>query len=758
MRLREHLQRWMLFLIGSVVVVYTALLIGISAYSQHQSSEALLANAENEFDVQVRVLRHQYERVSQSALQLAGLRSIQTFYANSMLGMSYEYGLSDSLYSIADEVRKTLQQQKLADQVGCVVFNDTMGGYSQAVAMNNVEARCAERFSRFPHRTTVFFDGRNACLEIPVSFKGEVHGELHVEMVQSVFDMSGFSQLGRYYLIDPSGSAWFWDSTAGFWLATESPPHSPDYTLEFSAALSDDGFRLIRHLPRDQVLGFTQTREFVLALSILGLVVCFGGYKAVRYRGQTLVLSATVEQQREHNKTLSESNHRLEQEMMRRAALEEQLSYRAQHDLLTGLPNRELAVVRIDDAILRGIRNKRAVGVVFCDLDRFKQVNDTLGHVAGDQLVATAAERLKSVVRASDTVCRFGGDEFLVVLESVDSRMDVEDVCQKLASAFQQPFSLNSHEFTVTCSMGVAMFPQDSRTSADLIKQADTALYKAKADGRATWRFYQPAMDVALQSRLYIEQRLLSKQWDQLLYVAYQPVVDLAADRMVGVEALLRWRNEDYVVGPDIFVPIAEDLGLVGELGEWVLRRAIKDTRSLMRMGVRVFVNVSPQQFVWRSRLADVVNQVVEEEGISHFCLGLELTESSLVRNVEEVKSSLDQLATAGVSLAIDDFGTGYSSLSYLKRFPFDRIKIDKSFVRDICDDTEDLELVKAIIAMARAMRLNVIAEGVENEAQLQLLKDLGCDCAQGYFISRPVPIDAMLEFYERWQMARAIC
>lgn len=758
MRRGERFQRLMLYLIGAAVFIYTALLIGVSAYSQHRSSQALLANAEQEFDVQVRILAHQYERISQSSMRLAGLKSIQSFYANSMLGMSYEYGLSDSLYGIAVEAKQVLQQMKLSDQVGCVVFNDDLGGYSQAVALNGAEARCSERFSRFPHRSPVFFDGRNVCLEIPVFYKGEKRGSLHVELVQSVFDINGFSQQGRYYLIDQTGSAWFWDSSAGFWLATESPPHSPEYTLQFNAPLSDDGFRLIRHLPRDEVLGFTQTTEFVFALSLLGLLVCFGGYKALRYRGQALVLSATIEQERKHNQTLSDSNRRLEQEMMRRAALEEQLSYRAQHDLLTGLPNRELAVVRIDDAIQRAQRNKRSIGVVFCDLDRFKQVNDTLGHVAGDQLVASAAERLKSVVRASDTVCRFGGDEFLVVLESVDSRMDVEDVCQKLASAFLQPFSLNNHEFTVTCSMGVALFPQDSRTSADLIKQADTALYKAKADGRATWRFYLPAMDVALQSRLYIEQKLLTRQWDEILYLAYQPVIDLTSDRVVALEALLRWRNEDYVVGPDIFVPIAEDLGLVGELGEWVLRQAVNDTRALMFKGIRVFVNVSPLQFVWQTGIADLVNQIVVEEGTRHFCLGLEMTESCLVRNVEEVKASLDQLSTAGVSLAIDDFGTGYSSLSYLKRFPFDRIKIDKSFVRDICEDMEDLELVKAIIAMSRAMNLHVIAEGVETQEQLQLLTDLGCDCAQGYFISHPIPIAEMLEFHERWEMSRVIC
>lgn len=746
---RSLLGKFWLFFLSAVVIIYTALLIGLSVQSQRSSYDAALETASNEFDAQVRVLDYEYHQLSDHLYQLSELNAINVYYANLMLGMSYRYGLSDSLFNISTDIREVLMKHDLGSHVRAIEFVDAVGGYRQNIRLVESAGQCGRKFSTVTTRE-LFFIGDAICLQVPVIYKQLSRGVLHVELSASIFDISSFSGSGHYYLLDPAGGYWQWDQTGRRWLATDQgPPLSNDNFL-FSAELTSGGFGMLRSLPSNELISFTQTTEFIIALSGLALLVWIAGYKVVRYREQNLLLNAEVAQERQHIEKLSQANKRLESEMTRREALEQQLSYRAHHDMLTGLPNREQAIACIDEAIARAQPSRNLLAVVFCDLDRFKQVNDTLGHDAGDSLITNAAERLQAVVGKNDMVARFGGDEFLLLVESCDSVHAVELLCQRLIGVFQQPFHLMEHEFTVTCSMGVALFPRDSANSAELIKQADTALYRAKEDGRAAWRFYQPALDMQLQSRLNLEQKLLSKEWDDHLCLMYQPIVHAQTGRVEAIEALVRWRDEDgLIIGPDQFIPIAEDLGLIGEIGEWVLRRVVRDNRWFANLGITSFVNISPLQFVWKTPLLELIRQISQEEGVAIHGLGLEVTESSLVRNVDEVKFTLDQLARDGMHLAIDDFGTGYSSLSYLKRFPFNRIKIDKSFVRDICDDPGDLELVRAIIAMARAMNLNVIAEGVETTSQLGVLRELACDYVQGYFYSRPLVLEEMIAFCE---------
>lgn len=429
--------------------------------------------------------------------------------------------------------------------------------------------------------------------------------------------------------------------------------------------------------------------------------------------------------------------------VIRRKRSDERLSYLAQHDPITGLPNRALLADRLRQAMFQASRHNRLVAVAFIDIDRFKTINDSLGHDAGDQLLRAIGERLRGCVRNGDTVGRISGDEFALVLADMAHVDDAARLAHKILVHIRRPYVVAGQELYLGASLGVTLYPHDAEDVDALLRNAGVASYRAKEMGRNTYQFYAAEMTTHAQERLKLEAALRRALERDEFVLHYQPIVELEAGRVIGAEALLRWRHpERGMVPPMEFIPLAEETGLIVSIGEWVLRAACAQCVAWERAGLgklRMAVNISPPQFQ-RSDLADTILQILRETRLPADRLELELTESLLMRHPETTIANMQRLSDMGVQLSIDDFGTGYSSLSYLKRFPIHRLKIDRSFVKGIPLDGDDAAIATAIIAMAHKLDLNVVAEGVETADQLTYLRNHECDVMQGYYFSPPLP------------------
>ncbi|MDC4203907.1 MAG: EAL domain-containing protein [Candidatus Manganitrophus sp.] len=426
---------------------------------------------------------------------------------------------------------------------------------------------------------------------------------------------------------------------------------------------------------------------------------------------------------------------------------EERLIELAHFDQLTGLPNRTLFQDRLRQALPQASRNGKLVALLFLDLDRFKLVNDSLGHTVGDLLLKEAAGRLTRCVRKSDTVARLGGDEFIVILTNITSVHDAAKVAQKILDDFSRPFGLQGPELFVTPSIGITLYPFDGDDIDLLLKNADTAMYRAKQMGRNNYQFYSAEMNTATIAQLTLESSLRYALKREEFLIHYQPQVDLKTGRITSVEALLRWQHPSLgLVSPQEFIPIAEETGLIVPIGEWVLRTACAQAAAWQKANLplmHMVVNLSIRQFK-QPQLIETVERILGETGLSARHLGLELTESMLMENEERTVATLTQLNKLGIQISIDDFGTGYSSLRYLKCFPIHILKIDQSFVREIETNATDAAIVTSIIALARNLGLRVVAEGVESAAQLKFLRANGCDGMQGYYFSKPLSSEAL--------------
>jgi diguanylate cyclase (GGDEF)-like protein len=425
-----------------------------------------------------------------------------------------------------------------------------------------------------------------------------------------------------------------------------------------------------------------------------------------------------------------------------RKLAEERMLHLAHHDTLTGLPNRSLIADRLEHTISHARRNSGSVLVAFIDLDGFKLVNDGLGHNAGDELLKVVAERMSACLRASDTVGRFGGDEFVLILDEHGSVVDAAPVLERVREAVLQSISVSGQEVQVSCSIGVAVYPNDGGDAGTLLMNADAAMYRAKELGKNNIQFYTREMNASIEEKLVLLEGLRGALDEGQFRLVYQPKVDLHSGRVFGVEALVRWEHpEQGVVGPDRFIPLAEESGMIIALGDWVLRTACAQNRAWQEAGLaplRISVNVSPRQFE-DPQLVERVRRALDDHGLAPEWLELEVTEGVIMRDLQQAVAKMAAVKAMGVSLSIDDFGTGYSSLSALKSFPISTLKIDKSFVRDLGRSSGDEAIASSIIGLAHRLKLRVIAEGVETEQQRSFLRENGCDEMQGYLFSRPL-------------------
>lgn len=431
------------------------------------------------------------------------------------------------------------------------------------------------------------------------------------------------------------------------------------------------------------------------------------------------------------------------------------LDYLAHHDTLTSLPNRLLFQDRLHHAISKARRIQQGMALLFLDLDRFKNINDSLGHEVGDQVLQEVAKRLSAIVRESDTLARLGGDEFVITLEQNTESREITIVAQKILQTLSTAFHIDAHELYITASIGISLYPDNGLTSEALMKTADVAMYRAKEKGRNNFQFFTSDMNERAHEALFLENNLRKAIDNRELALHYQPQVEISSGKTTGMEALVRWHHPKHgVIPPNKFIPMAEETGLIIPLGKWVINTACRQTMQWQQAGFppcKVAVNISPRQFR-QSNLVKTVEQALAESGLAANWLELEITENVLIEDATQTIAIMEALNALGVSLAIDDFGTGYSSLSYLHRFPLSKLKIDQSFVQSIGGPAGNHAIVEAIIALARALDLEVIAEGIENQAQIAFLMERGCVYGQGFYFSRPLPVYACEQFLLRQQ------
>jgi diguanylate cyclase (GGDEF)-like protein len=423
-------------------------------------------------------------------------------------------------------------------------------------------------------------------------------------------------------------------------------------------------------------------------------------------------------------------------------ALSLRMSYLAQHDSLTDLPNRILLNDRVNQAMALAHRHQQQLAVLFLDVDRFKHINDSLGHDVGDRLLQSVAQRLLGCVRKSDTVSRQGGDEFVILLSEVTRAQDAAVSAEKILMALSTPHRIDRHDLHVTASIGIVIYPDDGTEAETLMKHADFAMYHAKDSGRSNYQFFTPDMNVRAIKRQSLENGLRHALERQEFVLHYQPTMNLETGAIVGVEALIRWRHPHLgLVPPAQFVPVAEECGFIVAIGRWVLREACRQARAWQDAGLppmRIAINVSAAELRDKDFVAGV-SAILTESGLESRYLELELTETYLMQDSTSTAAVLQSLKDTGVQLALDDFGTGYSSLSHLKRFPIDTLKIDRSFVRDLTTDADDASIVSAVISMGKSLHMRVVAEGVESREQLAFLHEQSCPEGQGYYFSRPM-------------------
>lgn len=433
-------------------------------------------------------------------------------------------------------------------------------------------------------------------------------------------------------------------------------------------------------------------------------------------------------------------------------AAEKKIRHQAHFDDLTNLPNRPLSLDRLSQQINDARRNKHHVALLFLDLDDFKKVNDSLGHNIGDKLLAEAAARLKTAVRDSDTVGRLGGDEFIAILGKLTNLTDVRSIADNLINQVRTVFGIDGHELLLTASIGISIYPEDGDNALELLRNADSAMYHSKKLGRNTYSYFTDSMNREASRRLALEKEIHNALERREFNVVYQPKVDIASGKIMGAEALLRWHNPTLGhVSPDEFIPIAEQTGLIVPIGQFVLNEAlsiIPRCHKENNVDFHMAVNLSPRQFR-DPHLVSSIEKTLQRHGISSKLLELEITEGVLMSGHAYIDNALAELSSLGVSLAMDDFGTGYSSLSYLRSYPFNVLKIDRSFIHDITTDSANRELINAAISMGHSLSLKVVAEGVETEEELAYLQQLSCDYAQGYLFGKPVPEDKIIEIFE---------
>ncbi|MDO6639456.1 MULTISPECIES: putative bifunctional diguanylate cyclase/phosphodiesterase [unclassified Shewanella] len=742
---------------AAILIAYLGLILTVTHFGQSKLQKSQVNVLQLEVSQYVKTIEFILSVSQQYVIDLEDDKTVSTFFANLHSGMSMEYGLGSSLTNLQRQlgsfvVNSQLDEHKIFNRV---VLIDLSGN---AIADTH---------------TDLFFDKANISKEKSLEQQSEIFvvegsNGLKIQLHKTVFHQRKpvgvfvadlnlhlvINQLklqntadrhSRLQLTAPNGkSLLIWDSISSDNKnnLTLKPELANNIAIDNEIAGVDLYLESWFEPIFDQDI--LTSSNFTLILSFLAIPLLFGLYYLLKIDKSNTILRTQINVSVEEQDKLSQQNVLLEREIKRRKQSESQLAYQATHDELTGLVNRNVSHTYLSQTIQQSQINNTEILVMFIDLDNFKKINDTLGHAAGDDILKMASRRLLDTVYETDMVARLGGDEFLLIAQSQMNIGRATDLATKILSIFDEPFIVNDFEFFITASIGMSMYPMDGYDPETLLKNADMALYRVKDSGRNDFSFYDSSLNESLQQSVLLDKRLRLAINNNDIEMYYQPIIELKSGKIVAAEALMRWHdNELGFVAPDIFIPLAEKNGLIHQLGELALLQACYNTAEWQEITpINIAVNFSSVQFRYCNALLEKIETALNESQLPADKLTIEITESLLIDHNKDLLNMLNKVDKLGIGLSIDDFGVGYSSLSYLQKFPFSKLKIDKAFMDGLQTNAANRSLVTAIFAMANALNLKVIAEGIEEPYQAKYLADMKCEFGQGYLFSKAVTAD----------------
>ena len=734
--------------VSTMLAAYLLLVLIIINLGQNKLKEAKHKELQFQVEHYSELLSNYFSNTQRKMNTVTNDKAISTFFFNKTSGMSMAYGLGASLFNVEALLKNlttknvqdnsllfsrmsllTLNGKIIADSKDKPAFNSehidilALKQQQQKILIDDSQNPLSIRIS-----TTIYFHKKPIALLI-----SELNTATMIEQLNSPKHQVLASRIA---LSSSEGQLLVWDSLI-------SPnKNSEQRNLYFlQEDIKDSPFVLKAWFEHQNKHDLFTSKWFALAIALLAVPVFLGIYYLIHAERKNILLQSEVLNSKHQREVLSLHNIKLEKEISKRKLSEEKLAYQATHDTLTGLANRSYSLQRLSYAIDSCQRSHKKVLILYIDLDNFKQINDTLGHAAGDIILQQTSERLVNAVRKTDTVARLSGDEFMLIIPDLEDQQQATGLAVKILSLFDQPFEMNEHPFHTSTSIGLALYPDDGDDPETLLKSADMALYRVKDTGRNNFSFYETKMNDELKRKVAINRRLREAIKNNTLEMYYQPLVDLNTKKIIGAEALMRWIDEELgFVPPDEFIALAEKNDLIGQLGSFALNQAAQQAAEWQTIiPLQIAVNFSSVQFRNCEALLKEIQQVLKETGLPAEKLDVEVTESLLINQEDELFEMLETLRALGIQLSIDDFGTGYSALSYLKKFSFTKLKIDRAFVMNLNESTADQSLVRAIVAMAKALNLKIVAEGIEETEQMQFLKDLNCEYGQGYLFSKPV-------------------
>ncbi|WP_259396759.1 bifunctional diguanylate cyclase/phosphodiesterase [Psychromonas sp. SR45-3] len=755
MILRKWLTSKNSLLFGSVMLAgYLLLILTVTNVGQKKLQESQHNELHLKIQHYANLLSNYFELSNRSLSFIARNKTISTFYANKNSGMSMTYGLRASLFNVQQLLAERIEPNQdkrppyfsritllaldgtiIADTAQQTGFNrgnidlSALKSVDQKLLINKYQNQLSLRLS-----TTVYFQNKPIAMMI---------GEYNQSPIIALLDAQQYQGTGSYIrLLSEYGSIFIWDSLNNpedFDLDNDHDDHLHSFHL--NKKVENTSFTLEAWVEGVDNKSLFTSKWFVLLLSLLAVPVFSSLYYLFYIERKNSLLRAQIHHSTKQQTVLSTHNLQLEKEVSKRKLSEEKLAFQATHDSLTGLPNRSYSLQKLNDAVNNCQRSRKKVLIMYIDLDNFKQVNDTLGHAAGDIILQETGKRLKLALRKTDTVARLSGDEFMVIIDELQDLEQAKELAVKVLHLFDQPFKMNKHLFHTSTSIGLAVFPDDATDAENLLKSADMALYKVKETGRNNFSFFESKMNDDVNRKVAINVRLRAALKENTLEMYYQPLIDLSTQKIIGAEALMRWTDSQLgFVPPDEFIAQAEKNDLIDQLGSFALNTAAHQAAEWQKIApLQIAINFSSVQFRHCESLLAEIQEVLLTTGLPPEKLDVEVTESLLINQEGELFDMLKSLRNMGVELSIDDFGTGYSALSYLQKFSFTKLKIDRAFIMNLTNNRADQSLVKAITAMAKALNLKVVAEGIEDKKQMQFLTGLDCEFGQGYFFSPPV-------------------
>ncbi|EPM4308150.1 putative bifunctional diguanylate cyclase/phosphodiesterase [Vibrio parahaemolyticus] len=741
-----------------IVSIYLAILIVVTSLGQNKLKDSQYRELDLKVKSYASTLDNLFTIASEDVDNLSSDKTVQTFFANLASGMSMEYGLGASLINLKrrfDEKidGKLINSSNIYNKLTLVGSDGTTIVTTGPKDLKPMDIHDLMTQHGHPEEVCATRDGDNIRIQVikQVKFSGKTVAFLIADInkdivIEQLTNQEHEDSYSRMVLKIKDVEMVVWDSITKNSTINADENHFLSKVLDgkiyFEVPVEQHHFKLMAWFEPLNERDIFTSRLFIVGLSILAVMIVIALCYAFVANNNKLELKIKLEEEKKRKDILSQQNHKLTKEIERRKASEKELAFQAKYDTLTELPNRSYGSERLALELIRASRTGSKVLVMFIDLDHFKQINDSMGHFVGDEILKLSAQRLQNVARKTDLLARIGGDEFLLVIPDLPDNDTAKRVASSVLSAFSEPFVWNNHEFFLTGSVGMSVFPDDGDNAEQLLACADMAMYRVKQDGRDAFCFYNHNMNQDLQRYLDLESRLRNAISNQLLEMYYQPIIELKSGKIVGAEALMRWNDEKFgFVNPEEFISIAEKNGLIHQLGEFAIQQACYQAAQWQSISpLFVSVNFSSVQFRYCDRLLAFIRQSLEESGLPAEQFDVEVTESLLFNHDDELVDMLDNLRALGTKLTIDDFGTGYSALSYLQKFPFDRLKIDRSFMQNVFENDSDRELVNVIIAMAKALRLKIVAEGIEEQRHVDYLNELNCEFGQGFHYSRPVP------------------